>query len=165
MGPLQIGVVETFDVPRLSVETQLLLQGVQQPFGIAFGILDFEVFELLGAVDAGALLREFQQFEFFAAFRHREGHAVEQQRRRRQERNDDLFGERSRDMLHDMLDGQRQHVAFVAADARREFHRIDAHDRAVADAHEVAIGHIIVRKKRKTSTSTIFALTITDLLE
>lgn len=95
MGPLQIGVVETFDVPRLSVETQLLLQGVQQPFGIAFGILDFEVFELLGAVDAGALLREFQQFEFFAAFRHREGHAVEQQRRRRQERNDDLFGERS----------------------------------------------------------------------
>ena len=56
MGPLQIGVVEAFDVPRLAVEAQFLLQGIHQPLGISFGILDFEVLELLGAVDTGALL-------------------------------------------------------------------------------------------------------------
>ena len=92
MGPLQIGVVEAFDVPRLAVEAQFLLQGIHQPLGISFGIFDFEVLELLGAVDTGALLRVFEQFELFVALGHREGHTVEQQRRRRQERYDDLTG-------------------------------------------------------------------------
>ena len=72
MSALQVGVVEAFDVPRLSVEAQLLLNGIHQPLGIPFGILDFEVFQLLGAVDAGALPREFQQFEFLPALRDRE---------------------------------------------------------------------------------------------
>lgn len=139
------------------------MQGIHQPLGISFGILDFQVLELLGAIDTGALLREFEQFELFAALGHREGHTVEQQRRRRQERYDDLTGQRPGNMLDDMLDGQRQHVAFVAPDTRLEFHGINAHDRPVADTHEIAIGHIVVRKQRKTSTSTIFALTITDL--
>ena len=149
MGPLQIGVVEAFDVPRLAVEAQFLLQGIHQPLGISFGILDFQVLELLGAIDTGALLREFEQFELFAALGHREGHTVEQQRRRRQERYDDLTGQRPGNMLDDMLDGQRQHVAFVAPDTRLEFHGINAHDRPVADTHEIAIGHIVVRKQRK----------------
>ena len=52
-------------------------------------------------------------------------------------------------MLDDVLNGQRQHVAFVAPDARRELHRRDAHDRAVADAHEVAPRHVVVRQQRK----------------
>ena len=35
MAPLQVGVVEALDVPRLPVEAQLLLHGVHQPVGIA----------------------------------------------------------------------------------------------------------------------------------
>lgn len=150
MSPLQVGVVETLDMPRLPVEAQLFLQGIHQPVGIAFGILYFEVFQLLGAVDAGAFLRKFQQFELFAPLRHREGHAVEQQGRRGQERHDHLAGQFAPgDMLDDVLDGQRQHVALVAPDARREFHRRDAHDRTVADAHEITVGHVVVRQQRK----------------
>ena len=150
MGALQVGVIETFDMPRLFIEAQRFLDSIHQPLGIPFGILDFEVFQLFGAVDAGALLREFQQFEFFAALRNRKGNAVEQQRRRRQERNDHLPGQfASGDMFDDVLDGQRQHVPLIAPDTGREFHRRDAHDRTVADAHEIAIGHIVVRQQRK----------------
>ena len=150
MSALQVGVVEAFDVPRLSVEAQLLLNGIHQPLGIPFGILDFEVFQLLGAVDAGALPREFQQFEFLPALRDRESHAFEQQRRRGQQRHDHLAGEfASGDVFDDVLDGQRQHVALVAPDARREFHGLHAHDRTVADAHEVAPGHVVVGQQRE----------------
>ena len=57
---LQVRVVETLDVARLPRQPQRLLHGVHQPFGMAFGILDLHVFELLGAVDAGAALGESQ---------------------------------------------------------------------------------------------------------
>ena len=41
---LQVRVVETLDVARLPRQPQLLLHGVHQPFGMAFGILDLHVF-------------------------------------------------------------------------------------------------------------------------
>ncbi len=63
MRPLQVRIVEAFDVPRRTVEPQLLLQGVHQPFGMTFRIPDFEVLQLLGPVDPGTLARKLQQIE------------------------------------------------------------------------------------------------------
>ena len=92
----------------------------------------------------------FQQFEFLPALRDRERHASEQQRRRGQQRHDHLAGQFTPgDIFDDVLDGQRQHVALVAPDTRREFHGLHAHDRTVADTHEIAPGHIVVRQQRE----------------
>lgn len=148
--PLQVGVVEALDVARRPVEEQLLLEGIHQPLGMAFGILDFEVLELLGAVDAGALLREFEQFELLAPLGDGEGHPVEEQRRRGEEGDDDLAGQLAAGQLLDhVLDGQRQHVALVGADPRRQTHGRDPDDGAVTYAHEVAVGHIVVGQQRE----------------
>ena len=83
MRPLQVRIVEAFDVPRRTVEPQLFCRAFHQPFGMTFRIPDFEVLQLLGPVDPGTLARKLQQIEFLAPLGHREGHAVEQQRRRR----------------------------------------------------------------------------------
>ena len=147
---LQVRVVETFDVARLPRQPQLLLHGVHQPFGMAFGILDLHVFELLGAVDAGAALGESQQVEFFAPPGYGEGHPVEEHRCRRQE-GDDHFARQfaAGDLLDDVLNGQRQHLRAVGIDARREPHGRDGRDRTVADAQEVAVGGIVVLDERE----------------
>ena len=147
---LKVRVVETLDVARLPIEVQRLAQRLHQPLRMTFGILDLEVLELLGPVDAGALLREFQQVELLAPLGHGEGYPVEEQRRRGEEGDDDLAGELAvGDLLDDVLDGQRQHVARIAADARCEPHGIDPDDRAVADAREVAVGHVVVLEQRE----------------
>ena len=150
MGPLQIGIVETLDMARLPVEMQFFLHGVHQTVGVALGILDFEVLELLGAVDAGAFLRKLQQIELLAALGNGEGDAVEQQGSGGQERND-YFARQlpARDMLDDMLDSQGEHVALVSPDARGKTHGRDADDRPVADTDEIAISHIVVGQERK----------------
>ena len=48
--------------------------------------------------------------------------------------------------LGDVLDGQGQHLSGVGVDARGEPYRIDAHDRTVADAQEIAVGHVVVHQ-------------------
>ena len=117
---------------------------------MSLGILDFEVLELLRAVDPGAALREFEQFELLAPLGHGEGHPVEQQRRGGQERHDHLAGQLAPgDVLDDVLHGQRQHVALVAAHAGGQLHGLHADDRPMADAHEVAIGRVVVRQQRE----------------
>ena len=115
------------------------------------GILDLEVLELFGAIDTGALERELQQIEFFAPFGNGEGHSVEKLRGRGEVGNDDLFGQRSGDRFGDVLDGQGQHLGRIGVDARGEPYRIDAPSSSTS--------------REKTSTSTMRALTITDLLE
>ena len=117
---------------------------------MAFGILDLHVFELLGAVDAGAALGESQQVEFFAPPGYGEGHPVEEHRCRRQE-GDDHFARQfaAGDLFDDMLNGQRQHLRAVGIDARREPHGRDGRDRTVADAQEVAVGGIVVLDERE----------------
>lgn len=89
---------------------------------MAFGVFDFEVFELLGPVDAGALLRELQQVEFFAPLGHGESHAVEKHRGRRQEGHDHLAGQPGGDLLDDVLDAEGQHLGRLGIDARGEPH-------------------------------------------
>ena len=126
---------------------QLLLHGGHQAFGMPLGILDLEVLELFGAIDTGALERELQQIEFFAPFGNGEGHSVEKLRGRGEVGNDDLFGQRSGDRFGDVLDGQGQHLGRIGVDARGEPYRIDAHDRTVADAQEIAVGHIVVHQQ------------------
>ena len=37
-------------------------------------------------------------------------------------------------------------MARVSVDARGEPYRIDAHDRTVADAQEIAVGHVVVHQ-------------------
>ena len=109
------------------------------------GILDLQILELFGAVDAGAALGKSQQVEFFAPLGHGEGHPVEEHRSRRQEGDDHLACQFTvGDLLDDVLDGQRQHLCSVGVDARRETHGRDGRDRAVADAQEVAVGGIVV---------------------
>ena len=125
---------------------QLLLHGGHQAFGMPLGILDLEVLELFGAIDTGALERELQQIEFFAPFGNGEGHSVEKLRGRGEVGNDDLFGQRSGDRFGDVLDGQGQHLGRIGVDARGEPYRIDAHDRTVADAQEIAVGHVVVHQ-------------------
>ena len=114
------------------------------------GVADLQILQLLGPVDARALLRELQQFELLAPLGHGEGHTVEEQRGRGQEGDDHLAGQHpAADLFDDVLDGQRQHVPLVGPDARREFHGRDAHHRAVADADEVAPHHIVVGQQRE----------------
>ena len=128
MGPLQVRIVEALDMAGRPVETQRLLQGVHQPLGMPLGVADLQILQLLGPVDARALLRELQQFEFLAPLGYGEGHTVEEQRGRGQEGDDHLAGQHpAADLFDDVLDGQRQHVPLVGPDARRELHGRDAH--------------------------------------
>ncbi len=87
---LEVRVVEALDVTRLPVEAQFAAHGLHQPLGVAFGIADFEVAELLRAVDAGAALRKGEQVELLAPLGHGEGRTVEQHRRRGQKGHHDL---------------------------------------------------------------------------
>lgn len=145
--PLQVGVVEAFDVAGRTVQVQLFLHGGHQAFGMPFGILDFEVLELLGAVDTGALERELQQVEFFAPFGDGEGHPVEKLRGRGEVGDDDLFGQRPGDRFGDVLNGQGQHLRRIGVDTRGEPYRVNSHDRTVTDTQEIAVGHVVVHQQ------------------
>ena len=133
----------------LAVEVQFALHGVHQALGMAFGILYFEVLHLLGAVYARALERELQQFGFLAALGHREDHLVEKQRRRRQQRHYDLARKVMRDVVDDVLYGHCQHLGLRCLHAGAQLDRMQRYDRAVAQAYEVAVYHVIVLQQRK----------------
>ena len=41
-------------------EVQLTTQSLHQSFGMSFGVADFEILQLLGAIDSRPFLRKFQ---------------------------------------------------------------------------------------------------------
>ena len=91
-----------------------------------------------------------EQVEFLATLRHREGYPIEEQGCRGEERHDDLTRQRSSGHLLDhVLDGQREHVGLRSLDTCRKAHGRHTDNRAVADAHKVAEGDIIIDQERE----------------
>ncbi len=92
-----------------------------------------------------ALLRELQQVEFFAPFGNGDDHSVEKMRGRGEEGNDDLFGQRGGDLFGD---DSMARVSISAGSVSMPVvsRMVCTHDRAVADAHEIAVSHVVIHQ-------------------
>ena len=133
----------------LMIQMQFALHGAHQALGMTFGILDFEVFHLLGTIDTRALERELQQLSLLATLGHSEDNLIEQNCSRGQERYDNLTREIVSDIFDNILNSHREHILTRRVHTRGQAHRMQSHNGAMAQTDEITICHVIILEQRE----------------
>ena len=148
VGTLQVRVVETLDMARLMFEVQLTTQSLHQSFGMAFGVADFEIFQLLSAVDSCPFLRKLQQFELVATLRNGESNALEKLHIG-QKWHHNFACQSPRNAFADLLNCLCQHLLRIVFDTERKLRSERSCYCAIDDSHEIAIGRVVIDDERK----------------
>ena len=115
---------------------------------MAFGVADFEIFQLLSAVDSCPFLRKLQQFELVATLRNGESNALEKLHIG-QKWHHNFACQSPRNAFADLLNCLCQNLLRIVFDTERELRSERSRYRAIDDSHEIAIGRIVIDDERK----------------